>query len=189
MNYIDFQLAFDEDFLSKKGIANIYENLLITQKEFPEGYKKLDIEYKEYKYLQKGLKGRIYNFFDNQWWNYGYNKEKVISNTFILLLIFSLINWFLFEYLNQKVYKIEKVWNNYSEQIKHLQTNGSKSWIRQKITILPYSFYYTSLIFFGFKMNADKINYSNHIGLFYLVLLYAIVIVDLLFIANFVFTG
>ncbi len=88
LNYTDFKLAFDEDSISKKGIANTYENLLLTQKEFPEGYKKLDIEYKEYKYLQQGLKGRIYNFFDNQWWNYGYNKEKVISNTFILLFIF-----------------------------------------------------------------------------------------------------
>lgn len=189
LNYANFQLPFYEDSLSKKGIANIYENLLLTQKEFPEGYKKLDIEYKEYKYMQKGLLGRIYNFLDKCWWNYGYNKEMVVYNTFFIVIIFSLINWFLFECLNQKVYKIEKVWNNYLERRLDLKRRGIKSRAIRMINILPYSFYYTSLIFFGFKMNTDKINYKNHIGLFYLVLLYVIGIIDLLFIANFVFTG
>jgi len=189
LNYTDFKLAFDEDSITKKGIANTYERLLGTQREFPEGYKKLDIEYKEFKYLQKGLKGKIYNFFDKYWWNYSYDKEKVVYNTLILLLIFSIMNWFLFEYLNQNVYKIEKVWNNYLESKEGLKKNGITSGIRKMINILPYSFYYTSLIFFGFKMNTDNINYRNHKGLFYLVFLYVVGIVDLLFIANFVFTG
>jgi len=189
LNYTDFKLAFDEYSITKKGIANTYERLLGTQREFPEGYKKLDIEYKEFKYLQKGLKGKIYNFFDKYWWNYSYDKEKVIYNTLILLLIFSIMNWFLFEYLNQNVYKIEKVWNNYLESKEGLKKNGISSRTRKMINILPYSFYYTSLIFFGFKMNTDNINYRNHIGLFYLVFLYLVGIVDLLFIANFVFTG
>ncbi len=188
LNYTDFKLAFDEDSISKKGIANIYENLLKTQTEFPEGYKKLDIEYKEYKYLQQGLKGRIYNFLDRWWWNYSYDKEKVIYNTLILLVIFSIINWFIFEYLNLRVYKIDKVWTNYLESKESLKRDGIY-FARRFINILPYSFYYTSLIFFGFKMNTDNINYRNHIGLFYLVFLYVVGIVDLLFIVNFVITS
>ncbi len=88
-----------------------------------------------------------------------------------------------------KKFIIKIVWNNYFEKKIDLNSKGIKSGIKQKMITVPYSFYYTSLIFFGFKMNADKINYNNHIGLFYLVLLYVIGIVDMLFIANFVFTG
>jgi len=62
LNYLRFQLLFRGDTTTNQVRKNIYENLLKSQEQFPDGYKKLDIEYKQFKYDQAGWWGGLQNF-------------------------------------------------------------------------------------------------------------------------------
>jgi uncharacterized protein YjbI with pentapeptide repeats len=105
INYELFHLYFPKGTRNEDKIST-YEKLRQRFKDlgFLESYKSLDIEYQDYKNRVNGDKKL--NWFQKTWWNYGYNKELVIYWALKFLCFFTLINIFLFEFLQSKVYSI-----------------------------------------------------------------------------------
>jgi len=194
LRYSRFALEFPLSVEYEKK-SNVYEQLLAMQKKhgFSESFEKLDKEYRSFKYTTKKdssdiiVLGHVYNFAQKNWWGYGYDKEKVVWNTFILLFIFSLINYRFFQLMNERVYKIDNVWDAYEKRKKTLQ---KKITVISGISFYPnklvYTFYYTSLIFFGLKLSIEKINYSHPGGVAYLLFQYTVGLICLAYIANFI---
>jgi uncharacterized protein YjbI with pentapeptide repeats len=108
INYELFHLYFPKG-TRNEDIISTYEKLRQRFKDlgFLESYKSLDIEYQDYKNRESGdWKDLLLNWFQKTWWNYGYNKERVIFWAVKFLCFFTLINIFLFEFLQSKVYSI-----------------------------------------------------------------------------------
>lgn len=181
IRYDNFKLLFDND-LPYEEKTYVYEKLLhrFQQNGFNQSYKNLDIEYQEFKYLHrpqsKIIKSYsvIVNFIDKNWWNYGYNKEKIIVNTLLLMLLFMVINLFFFKELNENVYEIRNIY-----KASNVANNRWK---------FMYTLYYTVLIFFGIKMNIDNLKFQKKGGVIYIFIQYSIGIVCLAYLANFILT-
>ncbi|MCD4705446.1 pentapeptide repeat-containing protein [bacterium] len=181
---------FTEEGTDKEIISNIFERLLEkTKKEgFIFSYELLDKRYKKFIYTESGKYNRILGVFLNwiskNWWGYGYDKVLIIRNSIILFFLFSLINTFLFKHLITKVYVIEKIkeWR--------MSKNGSR--IIMFFNVMPYSFFYTALIFFGLKFDLDKLKYQDNLkwfkvfNLVYFFVVYITGLICLGYLANFI---
>ena len=86
LNYEYFQLLFDSTIkIWQKD--RVYRQLLDKQQKdgFTFGFQKLDKEYKKFKYTRDNtLLGRVHNWIDASWWEYGYEKSKVITNSILI---------------------------------------------------------------------------------------------------------
>ena len=126
------------------------------------------------------------------WWDYGYQKEKIFFWIAWLVLVFTLVNSILFRYMNEKVYKIENVYstwvpsNSKSSNTKQIEVKSAGLKIVSAFNDFFASFFYTSLIFFGLRLNVDKINFSNPLGVFYLFIQYALGLICLAYLTNFI---
>ena len=115
---------------------------------YKPSYEECDKEFREFQYLndpkyQAGL-GTFVNFIDKTWWGYGYDLWRIALNSFMILLIFTVINYSQFHNLNQNVYHIDEIYG---------------AFIATKKNKLIYSFLYTSLIFFGLSLQINKIKF------------------------------
>lgn len=188
LNYTNFRLFFDpKDSVKDEQVIKIYETLLNRQQEqgYINGFKKLDIEYKAHLY---NLTGKWYwNYLQRYWWNYGYNKEWIFLWTIGLLFGFTFFNWILFRYLNENLYKIESVWEGHTQQLLKIDEKHKNPALVQRLSALRFSFYYTCIIFFGFKLSFAHINFKQTWGIIYLVLMFLSGVTCTIYIFNFVF--
>ncbi len=177
------------DTISELNKTNIYEKLLRAQTPYPAGYKKLDIEYSEFRYSKRGAYGFFLNYLDKYWWNYGYNKEYIFTWTLYLLILFTLINSLFFGFLNKGVYKIDNVWNAsplFNHESKQLKMKKkAQGFIRN----LPHAFFYTCLIFFGLKMKIEELQFKHKIAVTYILFVFVSGLICTVFMANFVFSN
>lgn len=173
--------------------ANVYEMLLEVQKKegFTQSYEKLDKEYQEFKYVNKEgsllpIWGHLQNWVAKHWWNYGYDKGLVIRNVILIYLLLSIINVFVIKYLTTNVYEDTQI-SEWSRSV-----NGP----RYKIMIktVPFSLFYTAQIFFGFKLDMNKIKYKENLegwkifNLLYIFMIYLGGLTCLAFLMNYVFS-
>ncbi len=182
--YSRFKLYFpintDPEFKS-----NVYEKLLEKQRK--EGYvfslEKLDKEYKEFKYKEDGK--HFTNFIQKYWWDYGYNKGRIIKITFWFFVIFTIINSIWFKPISTKIYvipKLKKIRENINENNKVLLP----------LKVIPLAIFYTGLIFFGIKFNLGNLKYKENLSswkIFRLIYFFAVYIAGLIclgFLANYV---
>lgn len=120
--YSSFDLYFDKHDEKQQKFehkSHLYSKLLenIKKSGYPPSYEKLDIEYKQLRYQRSQL-GKIINIVQKLWWNYGYKKELVFFNTFILLSFFSIFNWIWFQTVQKQIYAIDSILTRY-ETIKN----------------------------------------------------------------------
>jgi uncharacterized protein YjbI with pentapeptide repeats len=195
LNYQDFELLFpDKDSITYVNRNYIYNRLMRVQQEngFNEGIKKLDIEYKQFKYLaQDGeynpFVGHTINFLEKYAWGYGYKKEVAIINLIVLFLVLSLLNSLFLKALNKNVYTIDIISTGISG------VSGNISVVVLKY--FSYSLIYTGLIFFGLKFSLEKLHVKENletwkwIRLVYFFFMYISGLIYLAFIANFIFKG
>jgi len=181
LDYIHFTLLFPDsvvvsDFpFTKRKISDdekeaIYEGLLksFTDSGQIESLKLLDIEHQTWLWERGAFK--YFSWLPKYWWNFGYNKENIFLWSFFFVTLFTMINAFVLEYLNKKVYNVE----NIPEAI------GSLPWR------LWYSLVYTSSIFFRLTLKIEKIDFKRVGGTLYLLLIYSLGLVCLAYMANFV---
>ena len=176
LRYSVFELYFpDDDDLNSDMKTNTYERLLKTQKDngFTSSYEKLDKEYAEFKYIKSGkymaIVGWILNYLDENWWGYGYDKMLIIRNTFLIFILFSIINCIFFGWITN-IYEMP-----YIKNLAAVIT--AKNVILQRIKTLPIAFFYTGLIFFGLKFSTENLRYKeNLIGWRFFNLVYFFVI-------------
>jgi hypothetical protein len=143
---------------------SVYEKLLVKFQDEKrlESYKRVDIEYFKFR------NNSFVNFLNSLWWNYGYDKWRIIVWTAFLLLFFTSINM---TFWNDVVatYPIEKG--------KHI-TNSPAGIRFFKILV------YTSLIFFSLKVDFDRLSFKNTWWLIYFFLQFCAGLWCLLFIFN-----
>ncbi len=175
--YINFKLWFPDSKITFAQKSNLYEQLLKKVKAdgFTQSFEKLDAEYQEFRYLENGQP--MLNWLLKNWWGYSYKKELVFRNTGLLFGIFFLINFLLFPVLISKMYGL-----------KHPKEVENPDFLRQKSSHffkrIPIVFYYTGLIFFGLKVEIERLNYTNIWALSYFFLVYTSGVICLGFIAN-----
>ena len=183
LDYIHFRLLVPDSVKSpddtvKRKVSDdekesMYEGLLnnFNLHGQKESYRKLDIEYRRFKFYKKWWTIPFY-WIDLVWWNFGYNKELVFLWTMFLILLYSTINYPRLEYLNNNVYTVDKIPEDYSSI-----SSPRRYW---------YSFVYTAVLFFKFTLNTEKLKF-NHIGAtIYILMIYTSGLVCLAYMANFI---
>ena len=96
------------------------------------------------------------------------------------LIFFSICSYFFIYSLNYKLYRMDN--------ISELELNKWKNKLsfRDFGNRLWYSFVYTSSVFFQLTLKMEKINFKNKRGTAYLMLVHAIGLICLAYIANFI---
>ncbi|MEQ8361782.1 MAG: hypothetical protein RH948_02880 [Cyclobacteriaceae bacterium] len=183
--YHNFRLYFRGD-ESYDGIIGVYTALLesFRRKGYSSSYEKLDKEFLEFKYTHSGIIGRIQNWFTKNWWDYGYSRHLIFRNSICLNLIFFLLNILCFEKLINEVYRIRKfVLINSHLNRKYPINSVKRFWYK-----LPYIFIYTSFIFWGLKLDFDKLGIQKIGMLFWVIFQYIVGFVCLAYLANYIIT-
>lgn len=190
LNDIDLnKLKFPEygiDFIVDKNSQSfamqirLYEQLIKYYNNFPDLKKKYDIQ--RIKLINTHENNFIIDFISWHWNNYGYNKPLIFKNSILLMLLFFVINLFIFKKLLNNCYEISEI---------NININNPLNIENYKTYRLEYIFYclvYTSFIFWGINLKLDKIKLNNK-GLFiYLIMQYVFGIICLAHIANIIIT-
>lgn len=172
----NFKLAFLSK-SSREDKISVYENLLAKFKR--EGklssFEYIDIEYKKFNFGES-LGGRLLSFIDKSWWNFGYQKWRIILWTIGLLLIYFVINL--------------SIWNNITN-IYPIILNSRNSNYRPKITkisgkfrLVTTVFIFTAYIFFSLKIDLNKLSFDKPLLVIYFFLQYITGLICVFFIAN-----
>lgn len=165
--------------ISDEEVRSIYQQALQNFKTRgqEDSFQELDIEYRHY--LANNIFSRMVDKIQWLWWNYGYWKWLVIGWAVLFILIFSTINYFRLNDLNQNVYTIEgiPVFPVMGELPYSKKRARSRYW---------YSMVYTSNIFFRLTLDVNKIQFKRVWATFYIFTIYLLGILCLAYMANFV---
>lgn len=160
-NYINFRLAWD-GYAQPEEKQMVYNQLREKFKKEgqEESYKNIDIEYKQFLYLKDSTRlGRLQNWIDKTWWNYGYNKTMVIENSlwlFFWMLVFNLVFfrvlWGIyrpasFEQMDERLRK------------KYLERKWGK--LQYKMHKMPAIMAYTAYVFWGIKLDLGELKFEK----------------------------
>lgn len=140
----------------------------------------LDKKYQEIQYLQKGK--YVINIVSKYWWDYGYNKGLIFTNSCVLFFIFFIINLSLFDKLIE-VYipdNIKIYYNNLNRNSHNTNT------LKTTIVKTPIVLLYTAFIFWGFKLDLKEIKIKNWFSISLIILEYTIGIICLAYLANYI---
>lgn len=169
-------------------LISVYEKLYknFKDKEYLNSYELLEKEYQEFKYTQNlnhsknGIPSvRVVNWIQSSRFDYGYGIGigKFLIYVLILMVFFSVINYFAFMRLIE-IYPFENVISAY---IKTLEKN------RQKVRV-RLSPFYTLIVFPGLKISIEKINLNNSNGvIIYIFFQYLAGLICLAYLAKFGF--
>ncbi|PWJ42658.1 pentapeptide repeat-containing protein [Sediminitomix flava] len=204
-----YELGLEELDLEKRAteVEAMYEQLMQMQKNYGynKGYAKADKELQEYLYttsaqitwekyawynpLRYGLWAwhMGWNLINKFWWDYGYNKTQIFLCSFVIFLMFCTINTLLAWYSKiDSIYQVDSI----KPRSKNDITNHNYIYYIKQITLCFYdASIYTGLIFFGIKVDTEKVNYDNHIGAIYLYIQYTIGLVCLAYMTNAIIIG
>ena len=151
----------------------VYESLLNNFKSHGqlESYRLLDIEYQRFKYDEHWYTMPL-SAINRYWWDYGYSKGLVFLWAAIFIVVFTGINFFFLDYLNDHVYRMENL-----PKPEDRATTLNKLWA---------SLVYTSGVFFRLTLKLENLMYTKKLATAYLIFMYALGIVCLAYMANFV---
>lgn len=177
-DFSNFDLLIDKS-ISEQSRLNFYRRLLRNQEQndFKEGYARLDTLYRNANLRNKF---NVQDYFSKIWWNYGYDKGLIFIWTGILFSIFFIVNLFAFAYLNDKVYILENLKARAILERREARQWYLKGWYRFWFSLL-----YSLIIFFGLKIDMDKMRFSNIFWVVYIYTFYVLGLVCLVFIGNY----
>lgn len=178
--FADFGINFIVDtaqqfFLQRK----LLKQLVQRYADVPERKEKYDLQ------LQHLMDEHEHHWFtaflNANWNNYGYNKFLIFRNAMVLMLLCYMINLRLYPNILIKGYEIDDLLQ--IEQPPFVHSEKKRRRLRYFYCLL-----YTALIFWGIKLNQDKLK-ASHIGLTSWILFqYVLGLVCLAYIANIVIT-
>jgi len=183
LDYQHFKLLFIDpktgDTLSDEEKSSIYEQLLQNFKSHgqEDSYQALDIEYHHFQ--ANSPLNWLADKLQMLWWNYGYSKWRVIAWAIVFVLLFSALNYFWLNHLNEKVYPIDGI-----PAFSKLGENPF-SW-RRACRRFWYSTVYTSTVFFRLSIEVKKIQFNRVLASLYIFMIYLLGILCLAYTANFV---
>ena len=144
--------------INKDEFNATYQALIAKQKHsgFHDSYVKLDKEYKGfyYRHMIGGLWGNLNNWIRLAWWGYGHDKHLIVRNILFGLGYFFIVTVFFLNDFLSKGYDIQ----NISER---LNSTPMKILASKRLIL---SFFYISLIFFGFHLSFEKLRFQ-HLGI------------------------
>ncbi|MDB4918790.1 hypothetical protein [Mucilaginibacter sp.] len=181
IRFSGFRLKFPEG-LSFEEKAYVYQQLINKMEKdgLYESHQALSIEFKQLKYQNDH--SVFLNWLDKNWWGYGFNKFLIVRNAILICFIFFVINCFLFNKLLTDVYNIKAI-AALDTRLKKRFENKPRY---RSIIMIPVIFIYTSYIFWGLKLDVEKLTLKS-IPLFVLVMFqYLSGIVCLAYLANFI---
>lgn len=184
LKYQNYRLYFPKSLgLTFEDKVSEYQRLLdyFQKRGMFQSYERLDKEFKAFKFLDEGIwYGRVFNWIDRHWWDYGYNKFLVVRNAIILNLCFFFINICLYGKLLNQTYTIAK--------FAEIERNMAHAFVYDKMKRLSYIFLYTAYIFWGLKLDIEKINISKTRLFYYVLLQYVTGVICLAYLANLIIT-
>ena len=155
------------DRMKKDAMTNVYEQLIKQSRElgFMDSVEGWDIEYqRKINNINYGILGTLLNIVNQYWWNFGYNKSRILWLWLPLLyVIFSTINYFVLDWMVKRVYYDDEFGKNYKLTYAKVNTVYER---------IAYSLFYTAAIYFNFRLRHEAVNYKNLGGLIYLYLIY-----------------
>lgn len=155
----------------------LYIFLINRYKNFESEKKKYDIAFQQYKdriNQQEGL-----SWIKENWNNFGYDNTLVFMNSVLVMLFFFLVNLFFYPAMLNKGYSLKQ----FIEADKLARKKNKNIWLTEIRNIVN-CFLYTFFIFFGLKLDIEKLKVSN-IGYSILIFIqYVIGIICLGYIAN-----
>ena len=185
-DYTYFQLLYNSS-LPKNHIINLYERVLKMQKDrgFLEGYEKADKEYQHLilTYETYGLEYIWCSFISKArwwWWDYGYEKGRILIISIIFLLIFTSVNTIFFQKMNESVYDIEAIYARWKKNQEPSSTTLKDDKFHISKHTIYASFFYTWFIFLGLR------DFESWIGVLYLLFQYGLGLICVAFLANYV---
>jgi uncharacterized protein YjbI with pentapeptide repeats len=167
--------------------CNVYESLLtsLKNKGFKKSFEKLDIEYKKLKYGEN--KQYVKNYVQENWWNYGYNKEYIFIWIFWFTSILTLVNTVFLSQLMGRIYVMD-----FLDYQKVLDRNKLNHPLLSFFMNLPTGFLYTVVLLiggaFGMKFNSSQIKFPGFLGLTYIISIGLLGISCSAFILNLIFS-
>ena len=182
-----FELVFDEDTKFDEKVA-VFEQVIRKNKEmgFQESAKGFDMEFQKLKMIHDfPISGKLLVWINKYWWNFGYEKWRIL---FIFLplfyIFFCVINFLNLDSLIKKVYfnaDLGKNLHNAQTVEELITTFKSNKWAKFK-----YILQYTGTIYFGLKVNHEALNFDKLGWIFYYYLVYLIGIFHVAFSLNYV---
>jgi hypothetical protein len=168
-------LAFDKGVQTDE-YTGIYETLLSKLKNEgkKESYERLDIEYHHFKAAKSTFWGRIADKAQEQWWNYGYSRLRVVLWTFLFLGIFFVFN-LLFWRGMQQVYPIPQ---------EYIYVDRFERPVRYRFVALLRVLLYTVYVFFSLKIDLPRLKVTKPALVVYFFLQWQVGLWCLFFIVN-----
>ena len=183
-DYTFFKISnlFDKK-LSNSEIEDVYTQVMSIQKKFgfSAGYEKADKELKYFEYNKNNnFYGKIANWIDSNWWDYGYNKFLIFRGTSLIIFSFWLLNFLLFRKLlkSYPILTIMELMKNSTDRNKLY-----KLYIRGICSLI-----YTNYIFWGLKIDLNKLKLQSLSIATLIIFEFVIGIICLAYIANYVVT-
>ncbi len=147
-------IANDQSYEQKK---ILYQQSLNALKSngLSEKYEDLDKKYQREQLLHNHHP--VINFISKYWWDYGYNKRMIFTNSCILFFFFFIINLIFFDKLT-KAYlpnNIEVYYYNLN------RTSRYRNKVNEIVVKSPIILLYTAFVFWGFKLDLKEIKIKN----------------------------
>jgi hypothetical protein len=162
-NLFEFNVPIQKQYGS--AATSVYESLIRNCKEahLLESAEMWDIEYLKYQNnIKFGFLGPAINYLQEEWWNFGYNREWVFWKWLpIWFLVFLVINSI---FLN----RLLEIYND--EEIGRSFGGGKKIIHGHRFT---YALIYTAAIYFHFGLSVSAMNFRK-LGIFYIFLVYIV---------------
>jgi hypothetical protein len=174
--YSSYRLFFGRD-LNLLELEKFLKRLLILQESIgtSEDVKEVDILLKDVQIKR----GDFTLWLQKHLWLYGYDKALAIKWFFYSFMLFFVINLFLFKTLITKVYKIENLHKEFSNNVIKLKVSV------RLLKYVSFVFIYSSLIYFGIKMNIENFTFKKIFLTFYLYFFYLLGLFFLFYVLGF----
>ena len=165
-------------------LPKIYDQLVDHQTKwgYRAGKKLVDKERIRYSNLTSGNFGYIKDVISEWWWDYGYDKERIFINSLNIMLIFCMFNLIFYQNLVTSTYPIV----HFKNEFLRLSADYPRFHPRRIISTLFQSLMYTAALFWGIKLDLGQLSVRNIPLALLIVFQYAIGIICLAYIANYI---
>jgi hypothetical protein len=156
LDYTNFTLKFSDQY-SRGQIESLFKKIIEGQVRngYESGLKKAEEEFIEFKSNAYNKKSYLSNVLEKWWWNYGLDKEYLLKDSVQIFLLISIINSLFYRKLLVDGYSIPIFLDKYNYLKKY------KTSYRARAENFFYCILYTGNLFWGLKIDFDKIKFKN----------------------------
>lgn len=187
-----FDVIFPDKYYSEESRTLFYEAQVkqFTDRRNFESAREWDIGLRKFQTGKKwGWAAAILHNFNKIWWNYGYDKWRILFIFLpVLYIFFSMVNFFLLPRMLRYLYfdpslEEKSIGGNAVDVEGLLEYFRGNPYFRFKYTL-----HYTGLIYFGFKIKHEGLTFRRLWLVFYFYFIYLCGLLHIAFSINFIFS-